>query len=533
MTPPPAKSADHSLEAEPVALPVPRATGLSARVRLLRALALLPALAFLIIVLAPPMNHDVAAVLNFAERWLSGERLYRDLIDVNPPLVFIITLIPAALGAWTPLDGTEALLVCMLALCAGIWRMTVSLRRGRAEGPIEAATLSAVIPLTLVMAGYDFGQREHLMAICAIPYAILAARRIEGLYTGRALAIGVTLLAAIAFALKPHFLVVPGLIEAFMLLKRGPRRALADPLPWVMAAVWIVYLASIPLLFPDYFGYVVPLVWQFYIDLGVFDVWGVLMSPVLGPAVLVLLCASGIAFRPRGANLPNLVLLAAVGAFISAWVQHKGWSYHAIPVIMLSCLAIAAAAGHWLDSVVTPVRQPGAGRAFAVVMAAGIALFAARGESPWREIWFTQHIASRLTNLLRAEAYGERVLVLSPDLYPVYPALNYARAQSTLRTMNLWLLQGANRTCPSSGERYRQTWEMSRAEFFVYRTVAEDFAAAPPAVVMVAANPGIPWCGSEFNFIEYFSRHPLFAETWAHYREGGRIDNYRLYVREN
>ena len=286
-------------------LPVPRTAGLSARAGLLRVLALLPALAFVAIILAPPMNHDVAAVLNFAERWLAGERLYRDLIDVNPPLVFMVTLIPAALAAWTPLDGPQSLLVCMLALCAGLWRMTHALRRGRAEDPIEAATLSAVIPLLLVMAGYDFGQREHLMAICAIPYAILAARRIEGVHTGRALAIGVTLLAAMAFALKPHFLAVPALVEGFILLKRGPRRALVDPLPWLMALAWMLYLASIPLLFPDYFGYVVPLVWQYYTDLGSFDAWGVLVSPVLGPAVLLLLCAIGIAFRPRGANLPS------------------------------------------------------------------------------------------------------------------------------------------------------------------------------------------------------------------------------------
>jgi hypothetical protein len=66
----------------PLAAPV-------ARARLLRALALAPAAAFLLMVLAPPLNHDVAAILNFAERWIAGERLYRDLIDVNPPLIFV------------------------------------------------------------------------------------------------------------------------------------------------------------------------------------------------------------------------------------------------------------------------------------------------------------------------------------------------------------------------------------------------------------------------------------------------------------
>lgn len=63
--------------------------------------ALLPALLFLPVVLAPPLNHDVAAVLDFSQRWLGGEHLYSDLIDVNPPLIFVLNLIPAGLASWT------------------------------------------------------------------------------------------------------------------------------------------------------------------------------------------------------------------------------------------------------------------------------------------------------------------------------------------------------------------------------------------------------------------------------------------------
>ena len=81
--------------AAPLSLP-----GLGARG--LAALALAPALAFALMVLAPPLNHDVAAILNFAERWVGGERLYRDLIDVNPPLIFVLTAIPAAMARVRP-----------------------------------------------------------------------------------------------------------------------------------------------------------------------------------------------------------------------------------------------------------------------------------------------------------------------------------------------------------------------------------------------------------------------------------------------
>ena len=70
------------------------------RARLLGLAIHLPALLFLLMVLSPPLNHDVAAVLNFSERWFAGERLYIDLIDVNPPLIFSLNLIPAAIAAW-------------------------------------------------------------------------------------------------------------------------------------------------------------------------------------------------------------------------------------------------------------------------------------------------------------------------------------------------------------------------------------------------------------------------------------------------
>jgi hypothetical protein len=520
----------------------------AARARLLRWAAFAPAVLYLLVILAPPLNHDVAAVLNFAERWLAGERLYRDLIDVNPPLIFVLNLLPAALAAWTPLDPVQALLLCALGLCALSWRLTATLLRGAAgparQGPVEAAVMHAMVPTICVVAAYDFAQREHLMAVAALPYCALAARRIEGVAPPpRRLAFGVVLLAALGFALKPHFLAVPALVEAVVLLRRGPARALRDPVPWLMAALWLAYLAAIPVFFPDYFGHVVPLVWAYYLDIGGYSAWEVLISPILGPAMLALAAVLPVALRRGAGPLAQVLAAAAVGALVAAVVQHKGWTYHALPVTMLTAGAAAAALSRWLDRALAAGGGPGAVRggergaaaapAAAAIATIGLALYAAHGgEAPWRELWFHGDRAGRIAAFLKREAYGERLLVLSPDIYPVYPALNYARSRSTLRTMNLWLLQGVYRTCPEDAARYRETWEMSRAEFFVYRTVAEDFARTPPAAVLVSRNPGIPWCDGEFDFIEYFTRHPLFAETWERYRPAGEIEGYRLFVRE-
>jgi hypothetical protein len=118
----------------------------------------------------------------------------------------------------------------------------------------------------------------------------------------------------------------------------------------------------------------------------------------------------------------------------------------------------------------------------------------------------------------------------------MFPALNYAHAHSTLRVTDMWLLDGAYRTCLPDGRRYRDPWEMGRPEFFIFRTVAEDFARNPPAAVVVDPLSGIPGCpepAGAFDLITYFSRHPLFAETWSHYRLVGKAGGFRVYARKD
>jgi hypothetical protein len=237
--------------------------------------------------------------------------------------------------------------------------------------------------------------------------------------------------------------------------------------------------------------------------------------------------------RAAGATAQAL-LAVALGGFLSAWVQHKGWTYHVVPMAMASALLAGLLVARWLDGVLPPARATAAAPGIALAVALVVALVHLRGESPWRQIWYFQLRDGQIATTLRREVAGERLLVLSPDIFPVYPALNYARARSTLRFMNLWLLIGAYPDCPEGAPRYRDTWEMSRPEFLVYRTVAEDFARAPPAGVLVSTYSGIPRCDAEvFDQIAYFSRHPAFAETWRRYTRVVHMDNYRLYLRED
>ncbi len=516
-------SMHESAAAPPLALP---------ERRWLRWVAAVPALFFVAMVLKPPLNHDAAAVLDFSQRWLAGARLYVDLIDVNPPLIFILNLIPAWIAKHTPLGAPQALLLCLLAHAAMLWRMTVALRRGRAEGPVEAAVLTAAFPLLIVLAGSDFGQREVLMAITAIPYALLAERRIEGESVPWRLALGVAVAAALAFALKPHFLAVPALVEALVLLRRGRARALRDPVPWVMAVIWVLYLASIPVFFPDYFGHVVPLGWEVYANIHGAGPLTVLVTDLMGSATLLMLLVVPFALRRGAGPLPQALALACLGAFLSAWVQHKGWTYHVLPITILAFAAAAVALSRWTDATLPAERAAAAAPVFAVVAAFGIGGYAIRGgEAPWRQLWFKAEQTGRMTEWLRREAFGGSILVLSPEILPVYPSVTYAEARPTLRTMSIWPLQGAYRTCPPGAAPYRTPAQMSAAEFTFWHRTAEDFARAPPRAVLVTNFAHIPACGDRFDLVAYFSTHPLFARNWTRYRPAGEMEGYRLFLR--
>jgi hypothetical protein len=489
-----------------------------------RWLALAPALVFAALVLAPPLNHDAAGILSFAARWVAGERLYVDLLDVNPPLVFVLFAGPAWLAAASGLDAIAVLKGALVALVLACWGLAWAVRDRAAEGKVERALLDVLPPLLGFGAGYDLGQRETMMATLALPYLLAAARRAGGETPRAGLAAG--LAAAIGFALKPHFLLLPLLVEAAVLARRG-RGGLHDAVPWAMAALFLAYLAALPLLFPAYLGAVVPMAVDLYVDNGGLTALGVLLRPRLWPVALALLVLAVVAFRGR-AMLPRLLVLAAFAGLVAALVQRKGWPYHFMPAQLFTLSLAGLLGARWLD-------RRGARAGWAAGLAGGFALaLMVLGAAPRSQLTWRGTDAHALAGVLRAHAGGGRVLALSPLIAPIYPALNYAGARMTLPAMNTWMLEGAYRDCPPGGARWREPAAMGPAEAFLFRRVAEGFARDPPEAVLVDSHAAIAPCGGEaFDLLGYFARHPLFAATWPRYEAVARRGRFTVYARRD
>ena len=485
----------------------------------MRIWTLLPVLLFVPMLLAPPINHDVAGILTFAQRMVDGERLYLDLVDVNPPLIFLLNWPPAALAAWLGLDAIRVLQAFLFAFVALAWGLALLVRDRASECPAERCFLDLLPGLIGLACGYDFGQRETLMVTASLPYLLASARRADGARPRAWLA--ATVLAAIGFALKPHFLIIPVLVEISVWMARG-RNGWRDPTPWVMMALWGAYAGVIFAAFPAYPLLVVPMARAAYLANGGLSVFQVLLQPRMATAVAVLLPGAVAAFLwPRAAGLARMLALAGLGALASALIQHKGWSYHIVPVELYACALTGLLACRLWDRRLTPP-----------LLAALFALYAMlAGEAPRNQWTYRQSDAHRLTEELRRAAPGGRVLVLSPLIAPIYPALNYAHARMTLRAMNTWMLEGAYPDC--AAPRDRAPRDMPRAEGFLWRSVLRDFTRAPPDAVVVDLVTGVPDCGAPFDVIAYFSRDPRFAAIWSRYVLVAAWGRFQVFARRD
>lgn len=211
-------------------------------------LLLLPLIALPILWLAgyffPPINHDVAAILDVSARWVNGERLYVEVIDENLPLTFVVHALPVLTSKILPGDPSFWFTAWVVAgIFASFWacRRLVKLVPSADHALTEALLPPVLLFLFTVLPNEHFGQREHILFVACAPYMIASMARAEGVKLGRGSSIAIGLVAGVALAMKPHYLAIPAALELYLLFRRGWRATLVDPIPWAIGLVAVAH----------------------------------------------------------------------------------------------------------------------------------------------------------------------------------------------------------------------------------------------------------------------------------------------------
>ena len=473
--------------------------------------------------MSSPLKDDVAWLLYVARKWLGGQHLYTDLVEVNPPLIVWIYAVPAMLSSWLGLGPKTVSAPFFAAMLLGCAWWTAELLHGRATLFARRLPVFGVIgTVLLLLPGVEFGQREHLLVAAALPYLALLTRELQGEPEpprGAALAGAI---AALGCALKPSYL------PAFLVLElvgRAHGGRLLRVATLSATATLGLYGFGVLVFCPAFLDNAVPLALALY---GGTDTpcWEILReSAVLlgGVASVALLAAMWRSTLPDDQPfLRTLLILLATFALVASAsyiVQGKNWFYHRLPAAFATVLALLL----WVAAVLR-ARPRLTVRLAASALLATVTL----GEFAWSDYdrmktWVEAAVEPELSTEVKLERLVKRekartYIAFSEWIALGFPVVNDTGVTWASRFDSMWALKGELWRARRDGATPK-AWP-------IRRWITRDFVANCPDLAVVDTREGI-------NYVAVLSASdPAFAEAWSRYHQIAAFDGLRVLKRD-
>ena len=303
-------------------------------------------------VLAP--LPDVSWLTVAAAKVMGGERLYSQVMEVNPPLSVLLYMPPVLLArALGVAPETASAGLCVLALATSLWlsgRILKSLLDFGSTGPWKMAAAAAFV--LGLMPAVAFGQREQIAVIALLPFLAVCMLRADGHRPDWRRAAIAGLGMGVAACIKPHFAAMAALPLLWSMWKARSFRLWAQPELWSAAGTAAIYAAVVLICFPNFLTDFVPVALATYVPIRS-PLWLLLILPGVPLAFGAFVVARLLKLEDRWLALP---MLAAIGGGLAFLAQGKGWPYHAYPMLAFAMLALLGAAA------MTPAAEVGRAR---------------------------------------------------------------------------------------------------------------------------------------------------------------------------
>jgi len=429
-------------------------------------------------------NVDVSWFITIAEKWLDGQRLYVDIVDVNPPASMFLYVVPALLARLSGLPA-EFTVDALVLLSAGlsVWLAARILLDTKLIAPGQAWPVAALAAIALmIIPAQTFAEREHIALIAFLPMLAVSVVRAKGVTPSWPMVVVAGLGAGITVIIKPQFVTAQlCMVVASALCVRSWRVIFAVE-NWIAAGMLAAYGVLILVVYPRFFTDALPPVMAGYIPIKE-EFFSFIMHAALPLWAAILLLIRRLKGRAMFAPPFCVLLAASFGFCISYVVQQKGWHYQSYPMLALALLALALA---FVDRDPADSQSDQSSRFVAGLTAALMAAVAF--------FWFNVAVdRSAVAAAIREINPHPTMLVLSADLSIGHPIVRQAGGIWVGRACALWLTVGVE-TRRSTETLDPQTDARLKAYAKSDRSMlTEDIARHKPDVILVQIMKDIDW----------------------------------------
>jgi putative flippase GtrA len=462
------------------------------------------------------VHHDVAWYLFATQDWLDGARLYVDLVEVNPPLNFYLTVPSLVIADVTGISTANAhyvalalLLLVSLGWSAAILRAEFALSPARRALMLGGAGLAVLVPSL-----NGLGQREQVMVLCFLPWALREAARRRPM-PGEV--VPSAALAAVGMCLKPHFVLLPLAVTLLNCLETRSLRPILATANWVFGVVGLAYVGFVWAVHPAYLTDILPLAR---------DVYGAYSRPltevvwtIAFPLVLVGFWGLTLLRFGRPSRAVAVLLALSAGGLASYLLQQTGFPYHRVPFLTFSALAAAM-----LLVEARAAQLP----TFAAVAVLGAIAWGGPAQNGFYRDDTAQEVAKAIADFDPVE----RVMVISSYVSAGPPVAMRLGADWVSSYPANWLVPGAmNRLATTDCALASATCFRLRAAAARNRTAnIADIARARPDLVIVDRLSGyIDPRG--FDWLAFMAEDPAWGPVFADYAKVAESRRFLYFLR--
>jgi hypothetical protein len=488
---------------------------------------------------------------------LMGRVPYVDFVEINPPMAHYIHCLPVLLAKLT--NGNIALsfhaFVLFLSIYSSVALFLVVSKLSPEYSFAERLLLIAAWQSfsILLMLWTLFGEKEHMFILAYIPWLYCRIARYCDVRVPLWLSALIGLNAGPFILAKPHFCVLAGVVEAWMVF-RSRRVSTLKTAEVLIVVGWAIVYGIHFLFIPTEMREALFTRWLPFVAAN-YDVYGSPIGQVLlamlRPKVLFIIVSlvSGIIALTVIPNMSvhkrsqietlTFGLFSACGMYV---VQLKGWTYHLIPAmgfavllyatLMIVLLELTATGKGVLLERLVRFRVPlvcTAGLSLMLICVSMMMLSLTFRDSPFR--------SDAIVPAIRAyTAKADYVLVISTSVESAYPALiQEDRLPGTryLQTFPMAMLYKGARAERGRPFPYRTADQRSQEEERFLDELGSDVLKYKPKLIFVNTQELCHGCPFGFRVDEYLSKTGWMARFMKSYLFLEDLPGNALYVRTN